>query len=203
MTEPAPVPSARRDELLGLAYRYVTRNGLAELSLRPLAAAVGSSPRVLLFLFGSKDDLLRALLGRARQDQLDLLAQVRAESAPADLAAAVRGLWRWLAAPAHRSLLGLWLEAYTQSLRQPGGPWDGFARQTVTDWLAELARAQTPARRRSAAGAAERTLALAVLRGSLLDLLATGDHERTTAALEHHLSGESRPGQVDAGISGR
>jgi AcrR family transcriptional regulator len=193
MIEPAPAPSARRDELLELTYEYVTRNGLAELSLRPLATAVGSSPRVLLFLFGSKDDLLRALLARARRDQLDLLERARAESAPTDLAAAVRCLWRWLAAPAHRQLLELWLEAYARSLREADGPWAGFARQTVTDWLAELARAQVPARRRGAAGTAERTLALAVLRGALLDLLATGDHERTTAALERHLAAMPRP----------
>jgi AcrR family transcriptional regulator len=171
-----------------LAYHYATHNGLAELSLRPLAAAVGSSPRVLLFLFGSKDQLLRALLARARQDQLTLLERMRMESAPADLAAAVRNLWRWLAAPAHRPLLALWFEAYAQSLRQPHGPWDGFARHTVEDWLTELARAQTPARRRSTIGTAERTLALAVMRGVLLDLLATGDHERTTAAMESYLT---------------
>jgi AcrR family transcriptional regulator len=187
VTEPAPPRSARHDELLELAYQYATRNGLAELSLRPLATAVGSSPRVLLFLFGSKDQLLRALLARAREDQLTLLERMRTESAPVDLAAAVRSLWRWLAAPAHRPLLALWFEAYAQSLREPNGPWDGFARQTVEDWLAELALAQPPARRRSVIGTAERTLALAVMRGVLLDLLATGDHERTTAAIEHHL----------------
>jgi AcrR family transcriptional regulator len=147
VTEPAPPPSARRDELLELAYHYATHNGLAELSLRPLAAAVGSSPRVLLFLFGSKDQLLRALLARARQDQLTLLQRMRTESAPTDLAAAVRSLWSWLAAPAHRPLLALWFEAYAQSLRQRHGPWDGFGRQTVEDWLAELALAQPSARR--------------------------------------------------------
>lgn len=187
MTESALPRSARRDELLELAYHYATHNGLTELSLRPLAAAIGSSPRVLLFLFGSKDQLLQALLARARQDQLTLLERMRTESAPADLAAAVRCLWRWLATPAHRPLLALWFEAYSQSVHQPRGPWNGFARQTVEDWLAELTRAQPPARRRSIIGTAERTLALAVMRGVLLDLLATGDHERTTAAMEYHL----------------
>jgi len=68
-----PVPSARRAELLELAYQYAVARGSAELSLRPLAAAVGSSPRVLLYLFGSKDGLVRALLTRARADELALL----------------------------------------------------------------------------------------------------------------------------------
>ena len=59
-------PSARQGELLELAYQYALQHGLTDLSLRPLAMAIGSSPRVLLFLFGSKDGVIRALLGRAR-----------------------------------------------------------------------------------------------------------------------------------------
>jgi AcrR family transcriptional regulator len=186
VTEPAPAPS-RRDELLERSYHYATRNGLVDLSLRPLAAAIGSSPRVLLFLFGSKDELVRALLTRARQDELELLDRIRDDVAPADLPTTVRHLWRWLAEPAHQPLLTLWLEAYAQSLHQPDGPWEDFARQTVDDWLDLLARAQPPARRRTKAGLAERTLALAILRGALIDLLATGDRDRTTTAVEHHL----------------
>ncbi|MEU6135309.1 GNAT family N-acetyltransferase [Nocardioides sp. NPDC047086] len=42
-------------------------HGHADLSLRPVAAAIGSSPRVLMFLFGNKDGLLKALLARARR----------------------------------------------------------------------------------------------------------------------------------------
>ncbi|NUS51578.1 MAG: TetR/AcrR family transcriptional regulator, partial [Nocardioidaceae bacterium] len=51
------------------------------------------------------------------------------------------------------------------------------------DWLEVLRRAQPARDRRTARGTAERTLALAVLRGALLDLLATGDVRRTTAAV--------------------
>lgn len=160
----------------------------AEADLRPLAAEIGSSPRVLLFLFGSKDQLIRALLARARRDELTLPSRLHEAPSPPDLSTAVRALWGWLAAPGHRRLLVLWCEAYTRSLLRPGGPGDDFARQTVDDWLAELARVQPPAVRRTRAGVAERTAALAVLRGALLDLLATGDEARTTAAVEHYLA---------------
>ena len=81
-------------------------------------------------------------------------------------------------------LLVLWTQAYGRSLTDPSGPWAGFAADTVRDWSELLAAAQSPGRRQSAAGAAERTLALAALRGALLDWLATGDLERTTAAIE-------------------
>ncbi|OKJ65118.1 TetR family transcriptional regulator [Streptomyces sp. CB02009] len=212
MPQEAPNPSARQNELLEAAYRYALTHGLTDLSLRPLAEAIGSSPRVLLFLFGSKDGLLRALLTRARADELALLdragAPVRPDASdpsgqpghsgqpgppdqsgqPPGLVPAVRRLWTWLAAKEHRPLLRLWAEAYTRSVVQPDGAWAGFARATVDDWLRVLAAVQPPSERDSEAGATRRTLALALLRGALLDLLATDDEQRLTAAVEHQLT---------------
>ena len=186
MNQTAPPSSPRREELLERAYLYALEHGLADLSLRPLAAAIGSSPRVLLFLFGSKDGLIRALLARARADELNFLAQARA-GGQADLAAVVGVTWQWLAAEPVRPLLTLWAEAYARSLAEPAGPWSGFARQTVEDWLALLATAQPPGRVGGPGTPAEHTLALAVLRGALLDLLATGDTDRVTAAIQIYL----------------
>jgi AcrR family transcriptional regulator len=190
-SRPAPsAPSAREQELLELAYGYSLTHGLADLSLRPLAAAIGSSPRVLLFLFGSKDGLIRALLARARSDELELLASITAQydGQPPGLEVVARELWTWLAAKEHQPLLKLWVEAYGRSLVSPDGPWADFARSTVEDWLELLAAAQPPAERRITRGRARRTGVLAVLRGALLDLLATGDVKRTTAAVEATLS---------------
>src|SRR5690348_6628956 len=118
MAEVAAAPSARRAELLDAAYREVLAHGLADMSLRPLALAIGSSPRVLLFLFGSKDGLVRALLARARTDELALLERLRhgAESDHIGLGAAVERIWGWLAADEHQPLLKLWAEAYARSL---------------------------------------------------------------------------------------
>jgi len=170
--------TVRREELLEKAYEFVLEHGLADLSLRPLAQAIGSSPRVLLYLFESKDGLVRELLARARQDELAAIQGIEG-----DLEAVTATLWGWLAAPEHRPLLVLWLEAYARSLVEPDGPWAGHARQTVEDWLSVLAKAQPPAVRRTRAGLAERTRALALVRGAMLDLLATGDGTRVTAAL--------------------
>lgn len=177
--------SARQLELLERAYAYLLEHGLTGLSLRPLAQAIGSSPRVLLFLFGSKEGLVQALLARARTAQLDLLGQIAPDGSPGDFSAVVRGVWRWLAARQHRQLLGLWLETYARSLVEPKGPCADFARRTVEDWLQLLAVRQPSSLRR---GTTEPALALAVLRGALLDLLATGDEERTTAVVEAYLS---------------
>ncbi|MFF7144133.1 TetR/AcrR family transcriptional regulator [Streptomyces nodosus] len=188
MPQEAPTPSARQAELLEAAYRYALAHGLADLSLRPLAEAIGSSPRVLLYLFGSKDGLLQALLERARSDELALLDGAGRPGRPTGLAPAVEHVWTWLAAKEHRPLLRLWAEAYTRSLVQPDGAWAGFARATVDDWLGVLADCQPPSERDSRDGATRRTLALAVLRGALLDLLATNDEQRLTEAVEHQLA---------------
>jgi AcrR family transcriptional regulator len=186
----APPPnesSPRREELLDRAYAHVQAGGLAGMSLRPLAGAIGSSPRVLLFLFGSKDGLVRALLTRARADELAFLERARGDGS-LDLIGTAREVWSWLAAEEHRALLRLWTESYARSLIEPDGPWGGFAAQTVEDWLELLAAAQPPARRRTPAGQAHRTLVLAVLRGAMLDLLATGEMDRCTLAVERGLA---------------
>src|ERR671912_2143744 len=114
----APVPSARKRELFERAYQHVLRHGWAGMSLRPLAEAIGSSPRVLLFLFGSKDGLVRALLARSRADQLAVLDDLRADG-PAGLAVVGERVWAWLAGPGHRALLRLWLPAPTPPVRAP------------------------------------------------------------------------------------
>jgi AcrR family transcriptional regulator len=178
----APLTSDRRSELLDRSYEYVLAHGLSGLSLRPLAAAVQSSPRVLLFLFGSKEELIRALLARAREEEVELVERVRG-----DLVQTAQAIWEWLAAEEHRGLLRLWAESYARSLVEPEGPWAGFADATVHDWLDLLARAQPPAERDSAAGEARRTLVLAVLRGTMLDLLATGEVTRATRAVHQAL----------------
>lgn len=185
MAQPAPVPSARKSELLERAYAYALAHGLGQLSLRPLAAAIGSSPRVLLFLFGSKDDLVRALLARARADELAMLDALCRDHPGTDLAVAVMHVWRWLSDPHHRDLLALWVEGYGRSLVDPAGPWSAFARQSVADWLDVLSGYQPETTRSTPAAVTERTSALALLRGALLDLLATGDRKRTTAAVEN------------------
>lgn len=115
---------------------------------------------------------------RPEPQALEALARL---GRPEGLAAVARELWAWLGAEEHRPVLTLWVEGYARSLVEAEGPWSGFARATVEDWLEVLGRAQPDA------GESERTLVLAVLRGALLDLLATGDLGRTTAAVHRQI----------------
>jgi AcrR family transcriptional regulator len=166
--------SSRRAELLGRLLEYSATHGLSEVSLRPLARAVGSSPRMLLYFFGSKEQLVREVHQHARGMQLDLLAE--ALEGQSDRVEAMRALWRWVSDPAHHNLVRFFFESYARSLHDRRGPWAGFGATSVREWL--------PPVKRVVGSDEEATALLAVLRGLLLDLLATGDAERVDAAFE-------------------
>ncbi|MFJ2862539.1 TetR/AcrR family transcriptional regulator [Kitasatospora sp. NPDC087314] len=175
-------PSARRTELLAATRRYLAENSLSDLSLRPLAESIGSSPRVLLYLFGSKEGLIRAVLAAGREEQLALLA--RCEQEPGTPRETLDRLWDWLTAPERRSVLRLFFEGYVRALGPgPDGPWRGFATASLDEWL-------PPLRTLMADSPVDPALALAVIRGLLLDLLADDRNApRVAAAWRSFLAG--------------
>lgn len=179
--------SARRAELLEKLVAYSRRHGLADMSLRPLAAAVGSSPRMLLYFFSSKEQLVREVIAYSRREQVGLVSS--ALSADAD--GALDRLWQWLADPANAHVERLFFESYALSLREDPGAWDGYAAASVAEWLPHL----RPVAARLMPGAdpeAGATMLLGVLRGLLLDLLATGDTDRIRSALRMFADGLAR-----------
>lgn len=163
---PRPVDVRRRRQLLEAAVDYVIEHGLSTLSLRPLAAALETDAPVLLHHFGSKENLLVQILNGVR----DRLRHVAADTAggPEQL----RPVWEWAAAPEHEPLYRLFFEAYGIALRNPVA-YREFLDHVVADWLAQLSP-----------GMGDRaTLAIAAVRGLLLDLLTTGDRARVDTAV--------------------
>ena len=120
---------------------------MAGLSLRPLASAIGSSPRVLLFLFGSKDELIRALLARARADEL---MRSTGSATPREAASSPKPaqVWTGWRRPSTGRLLILWMEGYARSLVEPHGPWQGFAERNGARLAGAVGRATREARAR-------------------------------------------------------
>jgi AcrR family transcriptional regulator len=157
-----PVDPTRRAATLVKAADYVLEHGLAGLSLRPLAKALGTSPRMLLYDFGSKEQLIEKILAEIRRKETSLLeAEVQT----------LEDVWRWIAAPEREPFLRLFFEVYVDSIAR------GEAEPLVRDWLAYLEQRWTPPVDTAAA-----TLMIAVVRGLLLDRLATGDRSRTDDA---------------------
>ena len=158
-----PVDPNRRAAVLGKAADYVLEQGLAGLSLRPLAKALGTSPRMLLYDFESKDRLIHEVLAEIRRREASLLeAEVHT----------LEDVWAWIAAPEREPFLRLFFEVYVAGLAK------GEAEPLVRDWLDFLRTSWHPP-----VDEATATLMVAVVRGLLLDRLATGDKRRTDEAL--------------------
>src|SRR5579859_3917570 len=86
--------STRKQALLDACIAYLLKHGIADLSLRPMAAAVGSSARLLIFHFGSKEKLLGEVLDgmQARlQQSFTRLLQAESDTRVAPL----RAFWDW------------------------------------------------------------------------------------------------------------
>ncbi|MGF6888185.1 AcrR family transcriptional regulator [Nocardia sp. GAS34] len=73
---PRPLDQARRAELLAGVIAYIAERGLTELSLRPLADYLGTSSRMLIHYFGSKEQMLVAALETQRPDIAGLFFDV-------------------------------------------------------------------------------------------------------------------------------
>ncbi|MGH3383622.1 MAG: TetR family transcriptional regulator [Nocardioidaceae bacterium] len=175
--------SARKAELVAKLLDYSAEHGLSSMSLRPLAAAVGSSPRVLLYLFGSKDELIREVLVRSRRNQQALAETwVNEASEPAER---IGRLWTWLSDPAQAGIERLFFESYARSLHDVDGPWRDFGADSVADWVPVIEGFLVTGtrRRRSTRTRQLATFVLATMRGLLIDLLATGDLARADAGI--------------------
>jgi AcrR family transcriptional regulator len=159
--------------LLDAAIDYAATHGLADLSLRPLAEALGTHAPVLLHHFGSKERLIAEVL-------VGVQDRVRALGRAAEARQQRSGLpavWSWVSDPAHEQLLVAFFEAYAVALRQPEQH-ATFLDTVVQDWL------DTPM---AAVDDISATLAIAVVRGLALDRLTTHDRARTDAAMRRFL----------------
>lgn len=164
----------RREELLEGALLYVLDHGLGGLSLRPLAAALATSDRMLLYHFGSKDRLVDEVL-TAATGALLVGVQAAVTQAEHSRAGLVRALWRTASDPGVAPLVRLWFEVYGLALQQPDR-YRPALRDAVLAWQSAVAE-------RLGGDRTAATLLVGGVEGLLLDLLVTGERERVDAAV--------------------
>jgi AcrR family transcriptional regulator len=134
---PRPPDPAKRRDLLDRVREYVLHNGLADLSLRPLARALGTSDRMLLYYFGTKERMVAEALAvyehrpllRARK----LMRAMGPPADPADLRRFAEEMWRQFGEPDVRAVLPLYLEMMSAGVLHPDryGP---VMRDMITEW---------------------------------------------------------------------
>ena len=179
--------------LLQDVVNHVLAEGLSDLSLRPLGRAVGVSPRTLLYHFGSKEALVLAVVDEARKRQQALLEGWLKRSAEYDVGTLLLGAWRWLSAPRNDRFLRLFFETYGAGL-QHRRRYGGFLRGAVDDWVDFFGKLLAAGGVDDADRAGNlATILVAVTRGLLLDLLATGDRARADRAFRSFVTAIELP----------
>ena len=179
--------SQARERLLAAAVGHALDTGIADLSLRQLAAAIGTSHRMLIYHFGSREGLLVAVTQAVEEQQRAALLESGAT--PQD----ARESWERLSAPALWPQERLFFELYAYALRGRPGT-EGFLDGIVESWVAPVAAALVKAGADEPTARADARLGVAVVRGLLLDLLATGDRAGVTEAYERFLQHTSTTG---------
>jgi AcrR family transcriptional regulator len=171
-----------REQLLQRAIDHIAQRGISDLSLRELASAIGTSHRMLIHHFGSKQGLwvevIRAVEARQRESLPELLPDVAG-----DPAAAMRAWWRHISDPKLWPNERLFFEVYGQALQGRPGT-EELLEGIVDSWLGDVTAINVAAGMEPAFARAHGRLGIAVTRGLLLDLLATGDREGVDAAVE-------------------
>jgi AcrR family transcriptional regulator len=175
-------PSDPKTELLEAAVDFFATEGMSDVSLRDTAAALGTSHRMLIYHFGSKEGLLVAVVNEIERRQREELRALEADTGmPPD--EQLRATWRALSDPAMWPRERLFFELYGQAL-QGRAHTTQFLDGIVDDWLDPITEAGMRRGYSERDARANARLGLAVVRGLLLDLLATGDHKGCTDAME-------------------
>src|ERR1700755_114320 len=127
-----------RARLLAGAMEHVAEHGVGALSLRGLAAALGTSHRMLSYHFGSREGLLIEVIRTVEAQQRAALATLLLdEDAPP--AEVMRTMWKRAAAPSLWPNERLFFEIYAQALQ--GSPHALPLLDGVVDlWVEPLTR---------------------------------------------------------------
>ena len=174
-----------RDALLARAIGHFAEHGVGDTSLRGLAEAIGTSHRMLIYHFGSRDGLLAAVVDTVEQGARDTLARMvaEAEDDPDPLKA---GLRYWHLVTDEALVYGpLFFELSSHAMLDlPYAA--GLRERLVSTWLVSLEAMWTARGVPRLAARQQARLDLAVSRGLLHDLLLTGDRRAVDRAMQQY-----------------
>jgi AcrR family transcriptional regulator len=179
-----PPDPDRRRRTLDAVVDHVIEQGMDGLSLRPLAAALGTSPRMLLYDFGTKEHLVSAIVTEARARQAAMVSEVYRESSSAR--DAVRALWGWLIDPDHRGYVRLYAQVRLHAATATSSP---PPELSPMDGVGEL----------TGASRADLVIISTLLHGLALRRLGEADTSVVDAAFEHFASTVAAAGATTAG----
>jgi len=177
----------RKRELLDTVVEYLAEQGLADTTLRPMAAALGVSINRLVHHFGSKEELITAALARAIDQQIEVQRKWLQRSPKLTQVELYRRWWKWVcSSPRNLALVRLNYEAATLETSVTG--LDGAVRaDQIGVWRHDVEQRLVAEGLKPERAVLEASLIKATFTGLVMDLFATGDTRRLTQALDEWL----------------
>lgn len=169
-----PPDPEKRAALLERCFAAAQEGGTLDLSLATLAERVGTSARMLVYHFGSREGLQRALAARTEAELRARFVEFEAAAPSEGVEAATLALWDYLSSPQMRGLVRLTMDVVNRAGQgdevaarlgeQESRAWAGFLASRVSD-----------------PDVAEGLLLLVL--GAAVDLLVSGDPARGRRAI--------------------
>lgn len=169
----------RKQALLEQVIAYLVERGVADLSLRPMAKRIGTSARMLVFHFGSKQQLIAEVFVEMQARLRASLAWLRLDPPPRGGRPLLRVFWDWATSPENLGHLRLQYQLQVLASHNPE-VYGRYLHPNATAWVAVVVAA-LPSGDRDPAFA---TLIVAVFDGLFIELMSTGDLARTTRAID-------------------
>jgi AcrR family transcriptional regulator len=188
-----PKDPALRQQLLERAVHYVLRNGVGTLSLRPMAKDIGTTARMLMHHFGSKEALVADVLVAIEEGFAQRVAAYTGEER--SVSVTLSRMWKETSVQAMDASLRAMFEVWGQALVHPSR-YEKLLQWLTEPWIDMLRRRFELAGRKPAEAAILATLAIGAFQGLQLVRLTSGDDARCKAALKtliKWLDAEKRP----------
>jgi AcrR family transcriptional regulator len=177
------MPLDRRAELLGRITAALLEEGAADMSLRPLADRVGTSARLLIYHFGSKENLLAAAMAEIRSHIAASLAARAADVRPTSLRALMLMVWNWAVEETNQRYFRLLFEADGLAMFDRSSFSQDVGKSNSAVWVELINKGAARLSEGGGLFSAHATLIMGAFTGLLQEFLTTGDRESTTAAL--------------------
>jgi AcrR family transcriptional regulator len=161
--------------LLGRILEYLLKHGIQDLSLRPLAKALKTNGRMLIYHFGSKEQLIIEALGLAQQKQIEALT--KSPKPKANSKAELLFLWQWFSSENFLPFGKLLFEVEVQVMNG-NTLYTSFATQILKGWVSFIQS------RFSKCDITTANLIVNTLSGLLLDKLISNDTKRINTSFE-------------------
>lgn len=175
---PRPVNVEKRAELLKQVVHHLQHHGVAQMSLSPLAESIGTTKRMLLYYFGSRENLLAQALAASRPDAHAMFDDVHDT---AGLRKAAQALWEAMTVGEQSGPVRMLLQLLSLAATDPEQYGD-LAADSVEVMIGPIAAAYVRLGHPPQQARAGATLLVSGLRGLCQDRLVTRDAARTDAA---------------------